>query len=722
MTFHPRNIQPRLAYTDYSPPGPWADQTIVTRNFDGVGFLYDATLNTLSVIPNQSYATKDANNFAIINVPDPVNKLDAANKEYVDAGGGGGGGGIPDAPSDGTLYGRENAGWVNAVPLAGGTMTGLLTLSGVPTTSLEAANKGYVDGSVPAPSTTAPPMDGTATPGTSTLYARGDHVHPSDSSKAPLTSPAFVGTPTAPTATTGTNTTQIATTAFVGTAVTDSALTPSSTTPVMDGTGSAGVATTYSRGDHVHPTDTSRAPLASPAFTGTPTAPTPTTGDSSTKIATTAFVMANAGGVVYVGVSPPSSPTAGGLWWESDTGVLYIYYNDGTSSQWVVASPQTDPGTYCVRYDTAQSLTVAQLTQARENIYAAPFDSLAYNGMQINGSMEVSQANGTNAVTSGYVVDGWGVYASGPVVSAQQVTDAPPGYAFSLKVSVTTADASPGAGDYLQIRQPVEGHRISRLAMGTASPASISIGFWVKANRTGLYSASVRNSVSGTPTRSYVFTFTISTSATWQFVPVTIPGDTAGTWAADNTIGLYYTISMLCGTTYSAAPGAWTAGNYSGATGAINGAAATTDYMQVTGVIILPGIELPSAIRAPFIMRPYDQEYMNSQRYYHRVGGASYICSYANGLYIDANQFMMLDHFAADIRKMVSMPTLPALSFIGTQGTDWAIYSPGGVAQSGFTFSQNLGLIQASKTSHGLSAGGYLQINANGAIVRDARL
>lgn len=36
---------------------------------------------------------------------------------------------------------------------------------------------------------------------------------------APLASPAFTGTPTAPTATAGTNTTQVATTAFVKTAV-----------------------------------------------------------------------------------------------------------------------------------------------------------------------------------------------------------------------------------------------------------------------------------------------------------------------------------------------------------------------------------------------------------------------------------------------------------------------------------------------------------------------
>ncbi len=38
---------------------------------------------------------------------------------------------------------------------------------------------------------------------------------------------------------------------------------------------------------------TGAAPLASPAFTGTPTAPTPTLGDNSTKIATTAFVATN---------------------------------------------------------------------------------------------------------------------------------------------------------------------------------------------------------------------------------------------------------------------------------------------------------------------------------------------------------------------------------------------------------------------------------------------
>lgn len=38
-----------------------------------------------------------------------------------------------------------------------------------------------------------------------------------------------------------------------------------------------------------------------------------------------------------VGDSPPVAPITGQLWWESDTGQLYLYYDDGSSSQWVAA-------------------------------------------------------------------------------------------------------------------------------------------------------------------------------------------------------------------------------------------------------------------------------------------------------------------------------------------------------------------------------------------------
>lgn len=73
--------------------------------------------------------------------------------------------------------------------------------------------------SIPVATTTTPKMNGTAAVGSETKWAKGDHVHPTDTTRAPLASPALTGTPTAPTAEEGTNTTQIATTAFVKTAV-----------------------------------------------------------------------------------------------------------------------------------------------------------------------------------------------------------------------------------------------------------------------------------------------------------------------------------------------------------------------------------------------------------------------------------------------------------------------------------------------------------------------
>ena len=72
---------------------------------------------------------------------------------------------------------------------------------------------------------------------------------------------------------------------------------PGTAPPLMDAAAAVGVSTLYSRQDHVHPSDTSRAPLASPAFSGNPTAPTPAAGDSDTSIATTAFVGAAITGV-----------------------------------------------------------------------------------------------------------------------------------------------------------------------------------------------------------------------------------------------------------------------------------------------------------------------------------------------------------------------------------------------------------------------------------------
>ena len=43
-------------------------------------------------------------------------------------------------------------------------------------------------------------------------------------------------------------------------------------------------------------------------------------------------------GGASISTEAPSTPSAGDLWWDSDVGELYVYYNDGNTSQWVETS------------------------------------------------------------------------------------------------------------------------------------------------------------------------------------------------------------------------------------------------------------------------------------------------------------------------------------------------------------------------------------------------
>lgn len=201
-------------------------------------------------------------------------------------------------------------------PLASPALTGTPTApsAAADTETTQLATTAFVLGQA---SSAAPAMDGVAAAGTSKRFARGDHVHPTDTTRAPLASPTFTGTPAAPTAAADTNTTQLATTAFViGQA--------GSVAPAMNGTAAAGTSAKFARADHVHPSDTSRAPLDSPALTGTPTAPTAAAGTSTTQIATTAFAMRAAGNLVDAVIQNAASITLTA----SDAGKLHILNED----------------------------------------------------------------------------------------------------------------------------------------------------------------------------------------------------------------------------------------------------------------------------------------------------------------------------------------------------------------------------------------------------------
>ena len=46
-----------------------------------------------------------------------------------------------------------------------------------------------------------------------------------------------------------------------------------------------------------------------------------------------------------VGANPPANPGSGDLWWSTEDGNLYIYYQDADSSQWVASKPDYEAAT-----------------------------------------------------------------------------------------------------------------------------------------------------------------------------------------------------------------------------------------------------------------------------------------------------------------------------------------------------------------------------------------
>jgi len=95
-----------------------------------------------------------------------------------------------------TAYVKANL--ASYAPLASPALTGIpiAPTAALNTNTTQLATTAFVLGQA---ASTAPVMDGTATVGTGTTYARADHVHPSDTSRLALTGGTLSGTVTAPT-------------------------------------------------------------------------------------------------------------------------------------------------------------------------------------------------------------------------------------------------------------------------------------------------------------------------------------------------------------------------------------------------------------------------------------------------------------------------------------------------------------------------------------------
>jgi hypothetical protein len=361
-----------------------------------------------------------------------------------------------------------------------------------------------------------------------------------------------------------------------------------------------------------------RATTASPVFTGNPQAPTPAAGDNDTSLATTAFV-------------------------------------------------QTEIAAKAVRYDAAQALTAAQQLQGRQNIYAAPFDALAFNGLQINGSCEVSQERASTSFlltnnTSMHVQDMWRTHYN--AAATLQVSAFPAiaqaglpalGLSNAIMLQAATGLASLAAGDFITLSHSTEGYRAARLGWGTAGAQPLSIGFWVLSSIAGNLAVTVRNSGAN---RSYISDVVINAANTWEYKTLTIPGDTAGTWDKSNAIGLSIAFCFGSGTTMRGTANTWLASGAFATSATTNLMATTGNSVYLSGLSVLPGIELPASARSALLARPYNIELEQCMRYFEALDavGVQYK-TFANGAWSSTTVLQSSVIFKARKRA------LPALAY-----------------------------------------------------------
>jgi hypothetical protein len=199
------------------------------------------------------------------------------------------------------------------------------------------------------------------------------------------------------------------------------------------------------------------------------------------------------------------------------------------------------------------------------------------------------------------------------VWTMSQSTDVPSGQGFanSLKLDCTTADASPAASNFMILNQRIEGYNLQALAKGSSSANPMTLSFWVKSTKTGTYVVEMYDNDN---TRTYSKAYTISSADTWEKKTLTYDGDTTGAFDNDNNTSLQIFMWLGAGSnfttgTISEAWGSRTLAN--AAAGQVNLADSTDNNFFITGIQLEVGEQA-----TPFEHRSYGEELALCQRYY----------------------------------------------------------------------------------------------------------
>jgi len=263
------------------------------------------------------------------------------------------------------------------------------------------------------------------------------------------------------------------------------------------------------------------------------------------------------------------------------------------------------------------------MSKARELAeLGAVYDSgaLSNRNIIINGAMRVAQRGTSFSGSTGVVqlVDRWHTPIGTSFnldTTITQSTTVPTGEGFmnSLKVEADSV-VTPSGGENGGIGTKFEGNDLKHLAYGSSSAKSVTLSFWVRSNKTGIYCCQLQvNQGSGNSDQyGQVKEYTISSANTWEKKTLTFSGLTAQAITSTTTDGLRVLWWLACGSSDHVAADTWIAtANYGATSNQVNFMDSASNEWYLTGCQLEVGTEA-----TPFEHRSFGDEFQSCQRYF----------------------------------------------------------------------------------------------------------
>ena len=347
----------------------------------------------------------------------------------------------------------------------------------------------------------------------------------------------------------------------------------------------------------------------------------------------------------------------------------------------------------------------------------------------INGAMQVAQRYGYNSAQTD-----WNSYDAsdrifkrtlGGATSSVQTRDddAPSGFSFSDKLTITSADSD----TYIGRGTCLEWQDINHLRAGYSDAKTVTLSFWVKTSIAGTYCFALTSYVAthsaSDASTSYVTEYTVNSANTWEYktITITMPTSTPSNWDnsnGKNAIGLRLQWSQSRRATTNsyetATTDSWISGNYYCTSNQTNMGATNSSTFQITGIQLEVG-----SVATEFDHRSYGEELSLCERYFFNAVSSLTNSNIWPIVYSDASS-SNTGWTAFQVDFPVSMRVTPTMSHSlsdsniqsNPSGDNWSFYlqnqgHPGKVGSS------NMSVLNSSANHTHANVGAYY-VSPNG--------